>query len=80
MRNDQIVSGIYSTSDNWPKDKMPIVIVPQLWLWRIGNVIVSAQNTTQQSGKLSPIVWRNKGSGPARYVPIRDQMDADLHI
>ncbi|KAH5757268.1 hypothetical protein HBI88_190700 [Parastagonospora nodorum] len=81
VRNaDQIVSGKYSTSESWPKDNVPIVIVPQLWLWRIGNVIVSAHNTTQQSGNLRHIVWRDKGSGPARYAPIVDQMDADLQM
>lgn len=43
-------------------------------------MIVSAHNTTQQSGNLRRIVWRDKGSGPARYAPIVDQMDADLQM
>jgi hypothetical protein len=41
-------------------------------------MIISAHNTAQQSGNLCHLVWREKESGPARFVPIVDQMNADL--
>ncbi|KAF1950951.1 hypothetical protein CC80DRAFT_597820 [Byssothecium circinans] len=46
---DQVVSSYLKTSRGEGAKSKPIIVVPQLWLWRIGNNIVSACSMTQES-------------------------------
>jgi hypothetical protein len=43
---DQIVSGRFWHDKNWQK-QVPLLTVPQLWLWKFGEVIVSAHGMTR---------------------------------
>lgn len=49
--SDQIVSH-KADGDNWPAATKPIIVVPQLWLWRFGNVVISAHESDRLSENL----------------------------
>ena len=44
--SDQIVSSRFRHDENW-QEQVPILTVPQLWLWKFGEVIVSAHSMTR---------------------------------
>lgn len=81
VRNeDQIVSSKFRDDPDCPAENVPLLIVPQLWLWRVGNVIVSAHTTTRESGNLRHLVWRDDELGTGRLVPVVHQMNADVQL
>jgi hypothetical protein len=43
---DQVVSSRFRHDKNW-QEQVPILAVPQLWLWKFGEVIVSAHSMTR---------------------------------
>ena len=62
---DQVVSRKRHTAAAPPDETAPILMVPQLWLWRMGNVVVSATSMTRDS------------KGPSKkFSPRKDQYDA----
>jgi hypothetical protein len=81
VRNaDQIVSSKFKNDRDWPKDDIPILIVPQLWIWRIGNVILSAHSTNEESGNLRHLVWQGTELGFPTCMPLVEQTNADLQM
>jgi hypothetical protein len=51
---DQIISSKFREAPAWPEEDIPILVIPQLWLWRSQNVIISAHSfTREQSGCFS---------------------------
>jgi hypothetical protein len=63
LRNaDQVVSSHFRTTPDWKEDDVPILMVPQLWLWRFGNLIVSAHNMTPGSDSSLFKRWRDQTS------------------
>jgi hypothetical protein len=50
LRNaDQVISSKFRGIQGWSEDDVPIVMVPQLWLWRFGNLAVPAHSMTHKS-------------------------------
>jgi hypothetical protein len=47
--NDQIVSSVAKSDTTIAEGSLPILIVPQLWLWKFDNIVVSAYSFTQDS-------------------------------
>jgi signal transduction histidine kinase len=55
IRNsDQVVSGKFKANLKFPRSDIPILIVPQLWLWRAGHVVISAHSTRDCQPHPSP--------------------------
>jgi hypothetical protein len=48
---DQIVSSKFRDIADFPEEDVPILAVPQLWLWRFGNCIISAHSMTPRSSR-----------------------------
>jgi hypothetical protein len=46
---DQIVSSRFRGTPGCSEDEIPILVVPQLWLWTFRNIIVSAHSITPES-------------------------------
>jgi hypothetical protein len=77
---DQIVSSKFKINRNWPKDNIPILIVPQLWMWRIGNVILTAHSTREESGNLRHLVWQGTELDFPTCIPLVEQTNANLQM
>jgi hypothetical protein len=75
LRNaDQVVSSQFRSTPDWTEDDVPILMVPQLWLWRFGNFIVSAHNMTHVSDFLF-VRLRHK-----RFYAIFRQASIDVQL
>ena len=72
LNTDQVIMrALTSKLDNRKSDsEIPILTVPQLWLWQFGNVVVSAYASAEQS---KPGRFYGTSSSPVTLSP-------DLHI
>lgn len=46
---DQKVSSNFKSNPELTEDEVPVIIVPQLWIWKRSNVLITAQSTWLQS-------------------------------
>jgi hypothetical protein len=77
---DQIVSSKFKNNRDWPKDNIPILIVPQLWMWQVGNVILTAHSTRGETGNMRHLVWQGTELDFPTCIPLVEQTEAKLQM
>jgi hypothetical protein len=82
LRNvDQIVSSSFRGTPDGTGDCMPILVVPQLWLWRFGDILVTAHSTSlhiPRAARLPELL--SKLSEPCGFWPHFRQRDIEVQI
>jgi signal transduction histidine kinase len=62
--NDQVITWTYRRTYSTDDTRTPILMVPQLWLWAVGEVVISAYSMTRESNLFVPFEdGMDKGTG-----------------
>lgn len=73
---DQVVSRMFRKAGR----EAPILMVPQLWLWKVGGLIISAYSMTRESEIFQKWKYRSGEQKGARWKPRISSNNADLQL
>ena len=75
--NDQAVSRKFKKGNLTADEKIPILMVPQLWLWAVGGIIISAYSLTESS-QFSD--GENNQDGSQKWSPRAPNIDQEAQL